>query len=49
MVASLRYLDTFAKIDQSWCFAERKLILDWSEARPMTTPGRGEWWVSMGR
>jgi hypothetical protein len=41
MVASLRYLDTFAKIDQSWYFAERKLILDWSEARAMTTPGHG--------
>jgi len=36
MVASLRYLDTFAKIDQSWYFAERKLILDWSETRSMT-------------
>ena len=34
MVASLRYLDTFAKIDGSWYFAERKLLLDWSETRP---------------
>ena len=33
MIASLRYLDTFAKIDGSWYFAERKLILDWSETR----------------
>jgi hypothetical protein len=31
MIASLRYLDTFAKIDGSWYFAERKLLLDWSE------------------
>jgi SnoaL-like domain len=38
MVASLRYLDTFAKIDGRWYFAERKLLLDWSETRP-TTPG----------
>jgi hypothetical protein len=38
MVASLRYLDTFAKIDGTWYFAERKLILDWSETRP-STPG----------
>jgi SnoaL-like domain len=38
MIASLRYLDTFAKIDGHWYFAERKLILDWSETRPMTTP-----------
>jgi hypothetical protein len=30
MIASLRYLDTFAKIDGRWYFAERKLILDWS-------------------
>jgi len=28
MVASLRYLDTFAKIDGSWYLAERNLILD---------------------
>jgi hypothetical protein len=38
MIASLRYLDTFAKIDGHWYFAERKLILDWSETRSMTTP-----------
>jgi hypothetical protein len=33
MVASLRYLDTFTKIGRSWYFAERRLILDWSETR----------------
>ena len=33
MVASLRYLDAFAKIEGRWYFAERKLILDWSETR----------------
>jgi len=33
IVASLRYLDDFAKIDGRWYFAERKLILDWSETR----------------
>ena len=38
MIASLRYLDTFAKIDGRWYFAERKLLLDWSETRP-STPG----------
>ena len=38
MIASLRYLDTFAKIDGRWFFAERKLILDWSETRTVTTP-----------
>jgi len=35
MIASLRYLDTFAKIDRAWFFAERNLIVDWSEARSM--------------
>jgi ketosteroid isomerase-like protein len=33
MIASLRYLDTFAKLDGRWYFAERTLILDWSETR----------------
>jgi hypothetical protein len=33
MIASLRYLDTFTKIDRCWYFAERNLILDWSETR----------------
>ena len=36
MVAYLRYLDTFAKMDGRWYFAERNLIVDWSEARPST-------------
>jgi SnoaL-like domain len=35
MIASLRYLDTFTKIDQSWYFAERNLILDWGETRSL--------------
>jgi hypothetical protein len=38
MTASLRYLDTFTKIDQSWYFAERNLILDWSETRSALAP-----------
>ena len=33
MIASLRYLDTFAKIDGRWYFAAHDLILDWSETR----------------
>jgi hypothetical protein len=37
MIASLRYLDVFAKIDGRWRFAERKLILDWSETRTMSS------------
>src|SRR6478609_11841618 len=38
MVAWLRYLDVFAKIDGNWYFAERRLILDWSETRPLGAP-----------
>jgi hypothetical protein len=41
MVAWLRYLDVFAKIDGSWYFAERTLILDWSETRPLGAPTAG--------
>jgi hypothetical protein len=41
MVAWLRYLDVFAKIDGGWCFAERKLILDWSETRALGAPTVG--------
>ena len=36
MIASLRYLDSFVKIDGAWLFAERNLILDWSETRAST-------------
>jgi hypothetical protein len=38
MIASLRYLDTFAKIEGAWYFAERTLILDWSETRDLGAP-----------
>jgi len=33
MVAYLRYYDTFTKVDGTWLFAERQLILDWAETR----------------
>lgn len=33
MIASLRYLDVFVKRDDIWYFAERDLIVDWSETR----------------
>jgi ketosteroid isomerase-like protein len=36
MIASLRYLDTFAKIDGAWFFAERLLYLDWLEERALS-------------
>jgi hypothetical protein len=35
MVASLRYLDVFARVDGRWYFAARDLILDWSETREL--------------
>lgn len=41
MVAWLRYLDVFSKIDGGWYFAERTLILDWSETRPLGAPTAG--------
>jgi hypothetical protein len=35
MIASIRYLDEFAKqADGSWLFAERRLMVDWTETRP---------------
>ena len=36
MVAYLRYLDTFAKIDGAWLFAERLLYVDWLEERALS-------------
>ena len=36
MIASLRYLDTFTKIDGIWYFAERHLVVDWTETRTST-------------
>jgi hypothetical protein len=33
MLASLRYLDTFVKMDGAWLFAERLLHVDWMEER----------------
>jgi hypothetical protein len=36
MIASLRYLDTFVKMDGAWLFAERLLYVDWMEERPLS-------------
>ena len=36
MVASLRYLDTFVKIDGGWFFSERRLYVDWLEERALS-------------
>lgn len=34
-IASIRYYDVFAKVDGKWLFAERKLIVDWTDTRVM--------------
>jgi SnoaL-like domain len=36
MVASLRYYDTFVKLDDAWLFAERLLYVDWLEERALS-------------
>jgi hypothetical protein len=36
MLASLRYLDTFVKMDGVWLFAERLLYVDWLEERSLS-------------
>ena len=36
MLASVRYLDAFAKIDGAWLFAERRLYVDWLEERALS-------------
>jgi hypothetical protein len=35
MLASLRYLDTFIKLDGAWLFSERILYVDWMEERAL--------------
>ena len=36
MVASLRYKDTFVKLDDVWLFAERLLYVDWVDERALS-------------
>ena len=36
MLASLRYLDTFVKMEGKWLFAERLLYVDWLEERTLS-------------
>jgi SnoaL-like domain len=38
MVASLRYYDTYLRVGGDWFFAQRELILDWSETRLLAAP-----------
>ena len=37
MVAAIRYLDSFVKHEGTWFFSQRKLMVDWTETRPLTT------------
>ena len=36
MIASIRYLDEFVKQHGRWLFAERRLMVNWTETRPST-------------
>jgi hypothetical protein len=36
MLASLRYLDTFVKLDGEWLFLEQRPYVDWMEERPLS-------------
>jgi hypothetical protein len=36
MLASLRYNDTFVKVDGAWLFAERLLYVDWIDERALS-------------
>jgi SnoaL-like domain len=37
MIASIRYLDDIVKQDGEWLFAERRLMVNWIETRPLGT------------
>jgi ketosteroid isomerase-like protein len=37
MIASIRYLDDFARQDGQWLFAERRLMVNWIETRLIAT------------
>jgi SnoaL-like protein len=41
MVAWLRYLDVFARVDDAWYIAERQIVLQWSETRALGAPTAG--------
>jgi hypothetical protein len=36
MIAALRYMDAFVKMDGAWPFAEQKLYVDWLEQRELS-------------
>ena len=36
MIAALRYMDTFVKVEGGWRFSERQLYVDWLEERALS-------------
>ena len=36
MIASIRYIDTFEKVQDAWYFAERKLVVEWIETHKLS-------------
>jgi len=36
-IASIRYYDTFAKVDGTWFFDDRRLMVDWTDTRVMNS------------
>lgn len=36
MIAALRYIDMFVKMDGTWLFAEHKPYVDWLEERTLS-------------
>jgi ketosteroid isomerase-like protein len=34
-IASIRYYDVFAKVEGNWLIAERRLMVDWTDTRPI--------------
>jgi SnoaL-like domain len=37
MIASIRYLDELVRQDGQWLFAERRLMVNWTETRPFAS------------
>jgi hypothetical protein len=35
MIASIRYEDTFTRLDGTWLFSERRLYVDWIDTHPI--------------
>jgi hypothetical protein len=40
LVWHIRYQDRFVRTDSGWRFAERRLVIDWTETRSVTIPAK---------